>query len=130
MKLAIEYQLSMPLFMELVTDIEQDICLILLNGELDASSSILVDKALQAAMEKKMKHILVNFSLLNYISAAGIGVFISHLHAIQTKEITLVLFDMNSKVRNIFTVTGLDELIPIVASIDEAHMLCTQKTCK
>jgi anti-sigma B factor antagonist len=130
MELAIEYQLSMPLFMELVTHTEQDICLILLNGELDASSSILVDKALQAAMEKKMKHILVNFSLLNYISAAGIGVFISHLHSIQTKEITLVLFDMNSKVRNIFTVTGLDELIPIVDSIDEAQMLCTQKTCK
>ena len=120
----------MPLSMELVTHIEQDICIILLNGDLDASSSILVDKALQAAMEKEMKHILVNFSLLNYISAAGIGVFISHLHTIQTKEITLVLFDMNLKVRNIFNVTGLDELIPIVDSLNQAQLLCTQKACK
>ncbi len=130
MKLTFANQLFMPLSMELVTHIEQDICIILLNGDLDASSSILVDKALQAAMEKKMKYILVNFSLLNYISAAGIGVFISHLHTMQTKEISLVLFDMNLKVRNIFNVTGLDELIPIVDSLDQAQLLCTQKTCK
>jgi anti-sigma B factor antagonist len=115
--------------MELVTHIEQNKCIILLHGDLDASSSILVDKALQAALDKNMKHILVDFAMLNYISAAGIGVFITHLHSLQQTEITLVLYNMQLKIRDIFNVTGMNEFITIVDTKEEACQWCAQKTC-
>ncbi|MEL7006626.1 MAG: STAS domain-containing protein [Bacteroidota bacterium] len=45
---------------------------------MDASSSIHLDNALQAAMESS-KSIVVDLSKLEYISSAGLGVFISYI---------------------------------------------------
>lgn len=115
--------------MELVTHIEKDICVIILNGELDASSAILVDKTLDALSVKYYRYILVDFARLEYISAAGIGVFISHLYTLKKKDMSLILFNMKPKIRNVFTVTGIDEFITIVNSEIEARLWCMQKTC-
>lgn len=116
--------------MELVTHIEQDISVVILNGELDASSTILVDKALHALSEKRPRYILIDFAMLDYISAAGIGVFITHLHTMNKRNTKLVLFNMKPKIRNIFAVTGMDEFIAIVSTEKQARQMCVQRTCK
>jgi anti-sigma B factor antagonist len=115
--------------MELAIHMDDDSCIIYLDGDLDASSSIQVDQAMERVIESNVKNILVNFRELDYISAAGIGVFISHINNMHEKDITLVLFDMSEKIKNIFTVTGLDEIIPIVPSAADARLFCRQKTC-
>jgi anti-sigma B factor antagonist len=115
--------------MELAIHIDHDDCTIILDGDLDASSSIQVDQAIEHVMHANVKNILINFHELDYISAAGLGVFISHINSMHEKDITLVLFDMSEKIKNIFTVTGLDKIIPIVSSAEDAHLLCKQKTC-
>ena len=69
---------------------ENDICKILVVGEVDASSSIELDNAIKAAFESEKK-IIVDLSGLDYISSAGLGVFVSHLEDIRG-GIDLVLF--------------------------------------
>ena len=50
---------------------EEDFLIIKLEGEVDASSSIYLDKALRKAVEQNFKKILVDCNKLNYISSAG-----------------------------------------------------------
>jgi anti-sigma B factor antagonist len=60
---------------------------------------------------------------LEYISSAGLGVFMSYIEEFKEKNITMVLFDMNEKVANTFEILGLKELLLIAADKAEAKKL-------
>lgn len=94
--------------------------IISIDGDLDASSSIKLDKVLAKAIGENRNPILVDCNLLDYISSPGIGVFTSHLQECETKNISLVLFGMNDKVLKVFRILGLDEIIPITKTKEEA----------
>ena len=97
---------------------ENDICKILVVGEVDASSSIELDNAIKAAFENEKK-IMVDLSGLEYISSAGLGVFVSHLEDIRG-GIGLVLFGLNESVLQVFELLGLPQLLTIVSNEEEA----------
>jgi anti-sigma B factor antagonist len=115
--------------MQLSARIDNDSCFILLDGELDASSSILVDQALEAICTREQKFILVDFTLLSYISAAGIGAFLYHIKKLHDCGKLVVFYSLRPSIHHIFAVTGLEEVIPIVNCQQEAQLLCRQKTC-
>lgn len=102
---------------------EDSACIIAINGELDASSSILLDKAIGRVVSQNETNILIDCKNLNYISSAGLGVFMSYLQDFQDRNISLVLFGLNEKVRNVFEILGLDQLLTIVLSKEEAKLL-------
>lgn len=97
---------------------ENDICKILVVGEVDASSSIELDNAIKAAFESEKK-IIVDLSGLDYISSAGLGVFVSHLEDIRG-GIDLVLFGLNESVLQVFELLGLPQLLTITGTEQEA----------
>lgn len=94
--------------------------IISIDGDLDASSSIKLDKVLAKAIGENRNPILVDCNCLDYISSPGIGVFTSHLQECESKNISLVLYGMNDKVLKVFRILGLDEIIPITKTKDEA----------
>lgn len=83
-------------------------------GDLDASSSIQLDELLERAFEKKNYNIIVDFTDLNYISSAGVGVFISHLETIQAHQGNLTLINMKAHVYSVFEMLSLHKLINIL----------------
>ncbi|PJJ54780.1 MULTISPECIES: STAS domain-containing protein [Hymenobacter] len=91
-----------------------------LDGELDASSSVLLDTELTKPEVLDYKKVLIDCQRLNYISSAGLGVFISHLQRFQDANVKLVFFNMQEKVHNVFEILGLDALMTIVPSEAEA----------
>lgn len=103
---------------EINTTKENDICKIVVVGEVDASSSIELDNAMKAAFETEKK-IMVDLSGLEYISSAGLGVFVSHLEDIRA-GINLVLFGLSESVLQVFELLGLPQLIQIVTTEEEA----------
>ena len=64
---------------------EEDFELITVNGEIDASSSIELDNVLKKASSETLK-IMVDLQNLEYISSAGLGVFISYLEELKSKD--------------------------------------------
>lgn len=91
-----------------------------LDGELDASSSVLLDSELTKPETLRFQKVLIDCKRLNYISSAGLGVFISHLQQFQDAGVKLVFFNMQEKVHNVFEILGLDALMTIVPSEAEA----------
>lgn len=94
--------------------------LIWLNGEVDASNSVELDQAIQEILAEGTKKILVDGSTLEYISSAGLGVFMSYLEDFQDNGVTFVIFGLNVKVQNVFHILGLDQLITIEKDQHEA----------
>lgn len=104
---------------DIKTKKEDDIFLMEVEGEVDASSSIQLDDAFKNALANEAK-IMVDLAGLSYISSAGLGVFVSHLEDINAKNIRLVLFGLNESVNQIFGLLGLQELLEIVENKEEA----------
>jgi anti-sigma B factor antagonist len=106
--------------MEITNTTEQDIHYIGVNGDLDASSSILLDKAIKDALASNIKIIIVDCTHLNYISSAGLGVFMSYIEEFEANDVQLVIFGLSEKVKNVFKILGLDQLLNIVKTKEEA----------
>ena len=70
----------------LTHSLEGEIYIINVVGDVDASSSIQLDNALNQAMEENQTKILVDCSKLNYISSAGLGVFMSYIQDFENKK--------------------------------------------
>lgn len=87
--------------------------LLILKGEIDASNSVLLDQKIQELITSGSKSILVDGMGLEYISSAGLGVFMSYLEDFQEEGISLKIFDLSPRVFEVFKILGLDHLIPI-----------------
>ena len=92
-----------------------------LNGEVDASNSVELDEVIQEALHANVKYILVEGNNLDYISSAGLGVFMSYLEDFQEYQITFIIYGLNEKVMNVFHILGLDQLITIKSTKEEAE---------
>lgn len=106
--------------MKITSDKENDYYIIGIDGDLDASSCIVLDKSISEAVSQGERKIIIDCSRLNYISSAGLGVFMSYLQDFENNKISLVLFGLNEKVKNVFQILGLDQLIKIVTTKEEA----------
>ncbi len=106
--------------MEISNVLEEGNYVIAINGDVDASSSILLDEAIGKAVEEGQQYLLIDCLNLTYISSAGLGVFMSYIEEIKTKNIRMVLFGLSEKVKNVFKVLGLDQLLDIKDTKDQA----------
>ena len=109
--------------MKIYTEKDDEYHFIIIEGDLDASSCIVLDKAIAEAVSLNEKRIIIDCANLNYISSAGLGVFMSYIQDFENNNISLALCNLSDKVSNVFQILGLDELIKIVPSKDEAKAL-------
>lgn len=107
--------------MQISSVLEEGNYIIAIDGDVDASSSIRLDEALAKAVEEGQQHILIDCINLNYISSAGLGVFMSYIEELKGKNIRMVLFGLSDKVKNVFVVLGLDQLLNIKDTKDQAR---------
>jgi anti-sigma B factor antagonist len=95
-------------------------------GEIDASSSIELDLAIAKSVGEGYKKILIDCHALEYISSAGLGVFMSYIEELRDKNIPFVLFGLKEKVLNTFSILGLADLLKIRANKEEALKLASE----
>lgn len=95
-------------------------------GEIDASSSIELDLAIARSVGEGFRKILVDCSALEYISSAGLGVFMSYIEELKEKNIPMVIYGMKEKVANTFEILGLADLLHITQTREEAKRLANE----
>lgn len=105
---------------EIIAEQIESIHLIRVTGDIDAGSSIHLDNAMKSAQEMGHTKIAIDLTHLDYISSAGLGVFISHIDEYSSKKIGLVLFGINETVKQVFEILGLEKLITITKTQNEA----------
>ncbi len=95
-------------------------------GEIDAGSSIELDLAIAKSVGEGFKKIIVDCAALEYISSAGLGVFMSYIEEFREKKIQMVLYGLKEKVANAFEILGLADLLHIRLDKDEALKLANE----
>jgi len=80
-----------------------------LTGRLDASQ---VDKA-KEVFSKVETSCVVNFTELEYISSAGLGVLLQAQKLLKDKGYDIKLINLNDHILDIFKWTGFDQLFEI-----------------
>ena len=105
---------------------EEGIDILAIIGEIDASSSIELDLTIAKSVGEGFIKILVDCSALEYISSAGLGVFMSYIEEFKDKRIHMVLFSLKEKVANTFAILGLAELLHICNDKVEAKRLINE----
>ena len=105
---------------EIKTEKQENIQFIYVDGDIDAGSSIHLDNAFKQAHDNGEGKVAVDLTRLNYISSAGLGVFISHLDEFKIEDIKLVIFGIQETVRQVFDILGLEKVINIKQTKEEA----------
>lgn len=95
-----------------------------LIGEIDAVSAIDLDDGIKNTLEKGVSNLLIDCKKLDYISSAGLGVFMSHIKNLKAANKQLILFELNENVFSTFEILGLHHILRIVKSKEDAIAYC------
>ncbi len=89
-----------------------------ISGDLDAHTSVELERAIQDLIDKGRTNIIINFSNLNYISSAGLGVFMSFIDEVRSKGGDIKFSNMPEKIFQVFDLLGFPLLYEIY---DDEH---------
>ena len=103
-----------------VRDRGDNINVLELKGYLDAHTTPVLEDSFQKLLNDKKYRIVVNCKELNYISSAGLGVFMAFIEDVRANDGDIKLSDMTPKVFNIFDLLGFPMLYDIVKTEEEA----------
>ena len=85
----------------------------MVSGSVDGNNAALFQSTLQGAVEQSDKALVLNFSGLGYISSAGLRVLLLVGKEMQKSGTGFGLCSLQGQVRELFTVSGFDQIIPI-----------------
>jgi anti-sigma B factor antagonist len=91
-----------------------------LRGELDAHTASQLEDALKKLIDQNHYQIIVNFSDLDYIASAGLGVFMAYIEDVREGGGDIKLTNMNKKVYNVFDLLGFPALYDILDDEQDA----------
>ncbi|MCX6139328.1 MAG: STAS domain-containing protein [Candidatus Kapabacteria bacterium] len=106
-----------------IADVRQgpnDTCLIDLTGYLDAHTASDLEQVIKAAFDGGCRRFVVNFADLDYISSAGLGVFMVFIEDVKRDSGDIKMAAMKDKVFTVFDLLGFQVLFDIFNTVDEA----------
>ncbi len=106
---------------EVVREDRTEVSILRLRGFLDAHTAPQFEKAIQELLSEDKFQIIVSMADLNYISSAGLGVFMGFIEEIREKEGDIKLSNMSDKVFKVFDLLGFPALYQIYKDESEAE---------
>ena len=97
---------------------------VVLNGRMDAAGANVVEDFFKTFLDEKGvegRKVLVNFKEVDYISSAGLRVFVAALKKLHPAGSKIALCSMNVQVEEIFVFAGLDTMFPILGDGEAAQ---------
>jgi len=98
----------------------EDINIIELKGYLDAHTAPKLEDAISNLVNTNQYKIIVNFSDLDYISSAGLGVFMAFIETVRNKGGDIKFSAMNEKIYKIFDLIGFPRIYEFYSTDEEA----------
>lgn len=108
-----------------ITESKQgSVTVLLAEGKLDSVSSPDLDRRMATLIEDGVRQITVDLSGVDYISSAGLRVFLSAAKRLKQAQGKLALAAPSNQVQQIFDVAGFASILPIFRTLNEAVAAC------
>ncbi|TXK36417.1 STAS domain-containing protein [Pontibacter qinzhouensis] len=104
-----------------------DVLFISIEGELDARTCVKAHYGFQRIDISKTRAIVIDCNDLSYVSSAGIGVLLSIYHACLQNGTLLILHGLQPKVRNVLEILGLEKVLLLKETFEEALEVVKEK---
>lgn len=99
---------------------ENGVSRLALKGYLDAHTAPNLEDALQELIERGKYKILINLGELDYISSAGLGVFMAFIEEARENGGDIKISELKPKVLSVFELLGFPALFDIFERDEEA----------
>ncbi|MFB4165181.1 STAS domain-containing protein [Alteribacillus sp. JSM 102045] len=106
--------------LDIRTEEKNGLNLLYVGGEVDAYTAPQLRDALLPLTENEGAKVIVDLSEVDYIDSTGLGIFIGALKSSNSNNSTLKLTGLNPRVKRLFSITGLDEVMDIDEEREEA----------
>ena len=92
----------------------------MVRGELDLYTAPQLHAALDEATDGGARHLAVDLAEVAFIDSTALGVLIGASKRLHSKEGALAIVCRHEKIRRVFQITGLDQVLAMHTSRDEA----------
>lgn len=99
---------------------DHDALVLLPAGLLDSGNAHAFESIVMGHVNNGEQRLIVDFSGLNFVSSAGLRVFIIAARALKARNGRIILCSMKNHVEDVFKVSGIYRVITIKASRAEA----------
>ncbi len=107
--------------MEIKRELRGDVLLIDLEGRLDAYWAGHTRQALEKEIKAGYHQIVLDLHSLTYLSSAGLRIFLQIKKQLESVGGDVVLVGLSDFVRNVFEVSGFNQLFQVLGSVSEAE---------
>ncbi len=100
--------------MEVIIDKTPTKTLVTLNGRVDTTNAEQFQQDLSPLMEGDVPNIDIDCNGLTYTSSQGLRVFLMLQKSVMARHGTMVMRNMNPRVKEVFDITGFSNIITIL----------------
>lgn len=106
--------------MEIIETDESGILVIALKGKLDSNTAPDLESVMLAQIEAGKSEIVFNMEALDYISSAGLRVFLLSAKKLKPNNGKVLLSHVADSVKQVFDVSGFSQFFPMYGTVEEA----------
>lgn len=109
--------------MDLHTQTSNGVLVVAPEGRIDGINALQFQEAVNGKIDNSVSGVVINMGDLNYISSAGLRAVLLISKALQQREAKLVLCALQAPIREVFQISGFDQIIAICDDLNEALAL-------
>lgn len=106
--------------MEITLSLKDEIPVFQLDGRLDVTTSPFLEERLLPLLSVKHQKVVFDCARLNYVSSAGLRVFISTLRVLKSHDGGIAFASLTQPVLELFQLSGLESLFLIEPTVETA----------
>ena len=86
------------------------------DGRVDGTNASHFQDAMQSAIQDSDQSVVLDFEKLSYISSAGLRAILVVAKSLQQKGVSFAACSMTQPVKEVFTISGFDKIVPVFDS--------------
>ncbi len=111
--------------MEITEERRADVLIIRIIGKLDASTAKALEDKILPIIASNQEKLVVELSQLDYISSAGLRVFLLAAKRMEESKGKMILCSLKDSVKQVFDIAGFSSFLSLAGSTEEAIKSCS-----
>jgi len=106
--------------MDILEEKKGQVVVLKINGRLDSTNALLLDRKIAGLIDRKEKQILVDCSQLGYVSSSGLRVFLTGLKKMNAIQGKFFICSLQEPISEVFDISGFSGIFSIYGTQAEA----------
>lgn len=106
--------------LSIASETRGEVTVVHVGGEIDVYTAPMLREHLDEHISQGRHRLVVDLEHVPFMDSTGLGVLVGRLKLVRVKDGTLSLVCSSDRILKVFSITGLDKVFQIYASLDDA----------